>query len=265
MILGDLARALLRRWYLVLVGLIVTAVLCLLVSTRVEPTYEATASTMLVPGPSSIVDGGNAFLYLGNLALARDVLVRTLGSDDVRAPILEANPGTDFSVTSDPTTSGPMILVQATGSTSAATADVIDRVLAELPLQLSRLQEEVGTPAPAQMTMISLAAPTEPEGVNTATVRAVGAVAAVGLVGTVLVTGLVDGLIRARAQRQPRREDLTGDDEPSTDAPARELVTHDADGPDGRGTLSRTGRERREDDLDPAAMSASHWRANSPD
>ncbi|WP_116950077.1 hypothetical protein [Jiangella endophytica] len=205
MILSDLLNALLRRWYVVLVGLVATGLLCFLVTTRLAPTYESTATATLVPGESTIAQRGNPLMYLEGLILARDVLVRSLSSDDVREPILAEFPGADFTIDADPNTNGPMIVIESTAPEPETAGAIITRVLDELPTRLGVLQDEVQSPDADRISVLRLAGPAEPETVRTATVRAVGALAGVGIVVTLLVTGLVDGLIGGRRQRRSNR------------------------------------------------------------
>ncbi|TDC53136.1 hypothetical protein E1212_06880 [Jiangella ureilytica] len=206
MILSDLLNALLRRWYVVLVGLVGTGVLCFLVAARVAPTYESTATATLVPGESTIAERGNPLMYLDGLILARDVLVRSLSSDDVREPVLEAFPGADFAVDGDPATSGPMIVIESTADTPDAASGIVQRVLDELPARLEALQDEVESPAADRISVLPLAEPAAPETVNTAVIRALGGVAGAGIVVTLIITGLVDGLIGGRRQRGRGRD-----------------------------------------------------------
>lgn len=205
MILSDLVNALLRRWYVVLVGLVGTGVLCFLVAARVAPTYESTATATLVPAESTIAQRGNPLMNLDGLILARDVLVRSLSSDDVREPILAAFPGADVVVDADPATSGPMILIESTADTPEAASGIVERVLDDLPARLETLQDEVESPAADRISVLRLAEPAAPETVNTGVIRALGAVAGAGIVATLILTGLIDGLIGGRRQRRPNR------------------------------------------------------------
>jgi hypothetical protein len=279
-ILSDLLNALLRRWYVVLVGLVGTGVLCFLVAARVAPTYESTATATLVPGESTIAERGNPLMYLDGLILARDVLVRSLSSDDVREPILEAFPGADFAVDGDPATSGPMIVIESTADTPDAASGIVQRVLDELPARLEVLQDEVESPAADRISVLPLAEPAAPETVNTAVIRALGAVAGAGIVATLIITGLVDGLIGGRRQRGRGRDRAR----PKAKAAAPHPPVHPSEEPDppaetAAGTPSGTpadgtdekpestrektdsehSEEPAETDLEPARM---HQRSN---
>ena len=203
MIFGDLVDSLLRRWYIVVIGFVGTGLLCLFIAVRVTPSYESTARVTLVPGTSTVIEGGsdNPLLHLNGLTLARDALVRSMGADDVRQRILDAYPGTDFTVDGDPTTSGPVIVVGAIGPSKAMTAAVVGGALEELPAQLAELQDDVRSPEAARNAILRLGVPTEPEVVDTPLIRIIGALVAAGVVGTLIVAGLIDGMIGTRARR----------------------------------------------------------------
>ncbi|TDD70950.1 hypothetical protein E1262_07400 [Jiangella aurantiaca] len=261
MILSDLLNALLRRWYVVLVGLVGTGLLCFMVAARVAPTYESTATATLVPGESTIAQRGNPLLYLDGLILARDVLVRSLSSDDVREPILAEFPGADFSVDADPSTSGPMIVVESTAPTPDMAGAIVSRVVDELPARLDVLQDEVESPDADRISVLRLAGPGAPETVRTAVIRAVGAVGGVGIVATLLVTGLVDGLIGGRRQRRPNRgrerarpkATAAPPHQPVHPAEAAEPAGDAPESPSHRTNPAPSGSEA-ETDLEPARM-----------
>ncbi|SDU50417.1 hypothetical protein [Jiangella alkaliphila] len=249
MILSDLLNALLRRWYVVLVGVAGTALLCFLVAARMAPTYESTATATLVPGESTIAQRGNPLMYLDGLILARDVLVRSLGSDDVREPILAEFPGADFAADADPTTSGPMILVQSTAPTPELAGAVLTRVLDELPVRLEVLQDEVESPDADRISVLRLAGPAAPETVNTAIIRAIAAVAGAGVVATLLVTGLVDGVIGGRRQRRSSRgRDRAG---PKAKAEAPHAPVHPLEPPERPETAAREAPESQRENSSP--------------
>lgn len=206
--LHDLVTSLRRRWYLVLAGLVVTAGLTAVVSSSVPPIYQMQASVVLVPGKSVIVEGGNPFLYLSGLVQARDVLVRTLGSTEVQAPIASRYPGATVAVQADATTSGPMVVISAEAQRPQAARGALHAMLTALPTQLVRLQDEVGAPTTARIKPLTLTVDNEATAVTKGRTRAVLAVVAVGIVATVLLTGLADGLLLARSlRRRPTPDD----------------------------------------------------------
>jgi hypothetical protein len=204
MFLRELRRSLLRRWYLVLAGFAATGVLAWLTFGMVSPTYQARANLILLPPESSVEPGGNPYLYLGGLDQALDVLVRALNSGATSDPILESFPEAGYQVARDASTSGPIVLVEVAGSSEQSTLAALDAVLEALPTTLAGLQEQLDVPPASQITSQPLTVDTEPEVSQKSRVQAVGAVAAAGLAGTVMLTGLVDGMLAGRGRRRQR-------------------------------------------------------------
>lgn len=200
--LHELGAALRRRWYLLLAGLLVTAGLAGSATRFVAPTYDIQASVVLVPSKGVIVEGGNPFLYLSGLIQARDVLVRTLNSSEVRDPIAERQPGATVEVQADATTSGPMIVILAHAERPETAEGALQAMLTALPRHLTQLQDEVGTPPTARINALTLTVDDQATARTGDQMRVVLAVAGVGVVGTVLLTGLVDGLMLARSRRR---------------------------------------------------------------
>lgn len=221
----DLRSGLLRRWYVVLLGVLATVALTVMTMDRVPATYQAGGSALLVPGRDAIVEGGNPFLYLGGLVQARDVLVRRLASEELFAPLTQRYPETEVSIRADPSTSSPVLLVTATAPTPEAALAARDFALEVVPVELDTLQDAVGAPEPTRAGVIVLTADAEAEAVTRQRTRALGGVVAGGIVGTVLLTALVDGLLLARRARRGgggpvphQRDDRAGRDEALLDA-----------------------------------------------
>ena len=66
MLASNLLSASLRRWYVIVLGVLLTAGATYLVYDASEPTYEISGTAVLLPGSSTVPDGGNGFLYLGD-------------------------------------------------------------------------------------------------------------------------------------------------------------------------------------------------------
>ena len=80
MVLSDMLRSLLRRWYIVVLGVILTVAGVYGAYTVTPVTYSATSTVVLLPPEKSVKDGDNPYLYLGGLGQALNVLVITMNS-----------------------------------------------------------------------------------------------------------------------------------------------------------------------------------------
>ena len=198
MYLRDLKASLLRRWYLVLGGLLLTAGICTAAYQLVPATYQAQASVVMLPPNSSVSKGGNPYLYLGGLGQALDVLTRALQADSAQRPITDAHPDSTYTALPDTTTTGPILLVTVDGPTPGETLATLHAVLASVPPALVSLQDGLGVAANSRITSMNLAADEQPTKIQKDQTRALLAAAAVGLVATVLLTGVIDGLLTSR-------------------------------------------------------------------
>ena len=156
MYLKDLTASLLRRWYLFLTALILTAGACFGVVHLVGPTYKQSASIVLLPPKSPDADT-NRYLDLGSLSQAVDVLVRSLQSDATHARVVPT-PGTgDYTVAPDPTTSAPIAVITATAGSPGSAAKILAAVLTQVPDNLTALQSNLGIGDTNRITSIVVA------------------------------------------------------------------------------------------------------------
>jgi hypothetical protein len=232
---NRLLQSIRRRWYLALVGVVATAALCGVAFLAIEPTYQRSATELLMPGPLSIPEGGNPYLYLGGLTQASDVLVRAVSAAKVQDPIQAAHPGSSVTIARDVTTSGPMILVTVTGNSDADAAGALGRAVDEVSATMKSLQDEARIGASARISVVPLTVDTRSTMIQKTRFTAVGAIGAAGLVLTLLMVGLVDGLLLSLSQRRaatphsvrerPHRDQLPLDDDaaPPTNATAVEV------------------------------------------
>ncbi|MGO4383804.1 hypothetical protein [Specibacter sp. RAF43] len=213
MYLRELGMGLLRRWYFVLIGLIITGALTYTAFDKAPISYSANASSVLLPPSSTVGPGGNPFLYMGGLNQALDVLSKSLSSDQSKKELLAPHEGADFDAGQDPTTSGPILLITAKAPTQAATLAAMKSVLDAVPSRLLTLQVELKVPPASRITSTTLAIDAKPTLVAKTRTQLTGVVGVLGLAGTVLLTGLLDGVL---INRRNRRHKASLAEEPAT-------------------------------------------------
>jgi hypothetical protein len=200
--LRDIGSTLLKRWYLSLAGLFVVAGLGFAVFTMIPPTYDTSAIIVLLPPQSTVGDGGNPYLYLGGLDQAAGVVNRALTSDATQTEIKDKVGSSDYEVTPDWSTSGPVLVVTAHGRSESGATQLRDAVLAEVPTTLTALQQQLNVPAQSQISSMVLTADEHPKPVIKKQLRAVAVVVVGATVAVVLLIGLYDGMATRRTRRQ---------------------------------------------------------------
>ncbi|WP_448071231.1 hypothetical protein [Georgenia yuyongxinii] len=204
-----------------MLGAMATAGLVVLAIQQSPPTFEARASTLLLPPATSLEDGGNPFLYLGGLEQAVDVLTKYLDADTTREEIAETVPDASYTVMLDPTTSGPILVTEVEAASPAEAMNALRTVLDTIPRGLTELQTSVQVPAGAEIGSMNLAVDTSPEARSTGTLRAVVAAGGAGILMTLFLAAIIDGLMRRKGTRRRNRTHLPAHAEPAiTEPPA---------------------------------------------
>lgn len=203
----DTLRGLLRRWYVVVAGLILAILAGAGTYSVVEPGYERTSTQLLVPGEGLVPPGvTNPYLYLGGLTQAADLVVRVMKSSEVLGPVVEDYPGTEVLVQRDPLSSGPVIQIVVTAKTEDAAAGVVSAMVAETDTVLERLQDQQNVSTEDRMSVELLTMDkTSALQQKSRLITTAGVVLGMVLV-TLVIASLVDGLIR-RPRRARRRGD----------------------------------------------------------
>jgi hypothetical protein len=202
--IADTLWGFIRRWYIVLPGLILAVATGLGVFTVVHPGYERTATQLLIPGEGTIPPGTtNPYLFLGGLLQASDIVVRVMQSDEVLGPAVADHPGTEVVIRRDPIVSGPVIQLTVTAKSDAGAEEVLANLVAQTSVVVERLQVQQNVAPDDRMTVSLLTEDTRsiPQQ-KTRLLLSVGAAAGI-VVLTLVVASLVDGLIR-RSRRGGR-------------------------------------------------------------
>lgn len=207
MVRAGLRRVLLRRWYFVLGGFGVTAVLCLGAMKAVPVTYEASADSLLVPAATSTVGGQNPYLAVGGLTAPADVLAKAMSDASVLVALRKAGVSGSYTVARDMSTNGPMVLVTAKDKTAGGVLATLKAVVARLAPTMQQLQDSLSPPVPQRyrLAVQSVLVAKEASPIRKSQLRAMLVALAVGVVGTVFGVALLDGFL---ARRRGRRDDI---------------------------------------------------------
>ncbi|WP_413250412.1 hypothetical protein [Sinomonas flava] len=204
--LRTLGRALLRRWYVVVAGLAALAGLCYVVYGIVPVDYKTSGSVVLLPSAESMGKGTNPYLYLTGLGQAMDVLTRRMAAPDVAARLTMGHPSASYTVLPD-VTSGSSILVVTVKSRSASDAQAtMAAVIDAVPAELAGMQDELKVPAPSRISSMPVAQPTDPLADGKPRLQATAGLGAAGLLGVLVFTGFLDGLLLRKSRRAGRKE-----------------------------------------------------------
>lgn len=250
----DVTESLLRRWYLVVLALVLTAGVGLVAAKAMSPTYRTEASVVLIPPKGTVDPTENQFLNLAGLSQAVDVLSRSLNDDEVHALVAETAPDGTFEVMRDGATSAPVLVIAAKAESAADADAVVTAVLEQVPVNLSALQSALAIRQGAEITSLPLDRDDEPVASQKTRVRAIAAVMLLCLIGSTLLIGMVDGLLLVRswrrqtngAKRRPNGVDGQGDDVDGNWVETQFAAI--ASGEDGSGTEMRAARRPGRED-----------------
>jgi hypothetical protein len=214
--LRDLLGAVRRRWYVVIVGLLLTAGMCVGATKLVPVEYTAGSSVLLLPPNSTVGTGGNPYLSLGGLQGAVDVLGRAMTSEQVVTELTGGSPDETYTFEADATTSGPLLVLAVKSRSSDGALGLMQSVLDRAPTVLRDLQTEVNAPTESLITMSVIAQDSTVEVDRKSQLRALIVVLAVGLALTFFATLLFDTAVRRRGRAVPAPAPGSVDGAPGT-------------------------------------------------
>ncbi|WP_159501570.1 hypothetical protein [Microbacterium sp. 18062] len=203
MYFSDLLRGLLRRWYVIVAGLLLAGGGAYLVFDAVPVRYEANATMMLLPPEESLgVEGSNPYLILGGMGQALAVLTTRLNAPVTRDALLGDDDETDYGVTADTTTGAPFLEITTQTVTEHDALAVIAEVQEAARAELERMQVELEIPAESIIGIMDVAADIEATRLSSTRMQLTLATATVGAVLTIVVAAVADGLLAVRRRRR---------------------------------------------------------------
>lgn len=217
---------LIRRWYLVLAGLVLTGLLCWAGSQLVPPSYDARGSMVLMPPSANVGEDGNPYLQLGGMSEALDVLVRQSNAPAIRDRVLEEYSSASYTIEPDRSTSGSIVVVQATAETETESLALLERSMETLPATLTRMQDELAVTPHQRIDIMPVVVDAEAALNSKQTLQALAVAVVAGLSGTFLLTGLADGLLLSRRARLQSAAVDSGAGEASPEPVSKDLPAH---------------------------------------
>lgn len=218
MSLRDVWQSCVRRWYIVLSGLLLVLAGSAYLFSSSAVTYEATASVVLVPPTDPEHPTANRYLGLGGLTQASDILTRSMMSDSTHQAVEQQVPLAVYEVLPDRATAAPILLITVSSPDKVTTNNGLQAVLQRVPVNLTAMQENLGISGNNRIISMKIAETAEPEAITKSRDRTTAAFAAMGLISVAALTAAVDGILLRRKDTQ--RLDVTEDeDEPSEPPP----------------------------------------------
>jgi len=231
----------LQRWYFTLVGLLITAALCVLAALAVPIKYQAKAQILVLPPHTSVGTGGNPYLALGGLQAASDVLARAM-SDGKTFQLLrsEGITGT-YTVARDLTTSGPILLVDAEDSTPEGALSTLNGILSQAAPRLTALQDDLNVPSNTRLTSNVFTQDSVASTLRKSQIRAVLVGFAAGVFVTIMLVSAADS---ALTRRRRRRQVVPPPDPDRPDRPRAGSRTADPSGDRRKRSRGRRSADR---------------------
>lgn len=220
----NVLRVLARRWYVVILGLLLTAGLVYVATLAAPSEFRSRALILLLPSEEAVGEGGNPFLALDGLEQPASLVVAYFTSTAAQDEVAAQSATAAYNVVLDAQVRGPVILVQVTDETEAQSLAILGYLTDRVSEELRRLQVDVGAPESSIIGSMLLTRDAEAVEDNGAEVRLVIAALTVGLIGTGFLAFGLDSFVAPRASR--RAED---DVELEYDVPAVASDAWDAD------------------------------------
>jgi hypothetical protein len=207
-----------RRWYIALVGVLVTAGLCVTAAVMVPASYSATADVLLVPPLVPITSAGqtpisdpNPYISLNGLQPLADVMARSMLSGTALVNLKKNGLTGSYTVTEDLVTNSPILIVTATGTTAIDALNNLHLVLATAPTELTQLQNAQNVADASRVSSQIVANPTKASLLRKTQIRALVVAGVIGLVLAALAVQLGDLLLLRRRARKAKVSALQPD------------------------------------------------------
>jgi hypothetical protein len=202
--LSELLRAMGRRWYVVLAGLVIVSGMAYLTLRIIPLTYDVKSSILLLPPTSTLQEGGNPFLNLGGLDVAAGVLAKSLTDSETTRSVVPPGSKAEYTVQKDASVSGSVLEVAVSDTSARGAFRTLNAVLALSDTRMADLQLSAKALPKSEIQLMVITNNNVAKPNYAALTRTLIVVVAAGLAFTFLLAISVDALIRRRAMREKR-------------------------------------------------------------
>lgn len=251
MFLRDLLAAFARRWWMTLFGLLLAIGAAYGGWQLTGPSYQATASLLMLPPKSTVPKEGNPFLQLDGLGTIVDLLSPAMKDQVTLESIKQTSPGAEVAITRNVNSAAPVLMISVQDANPNTALAIRNNMIELAPERLDRLQSAIGVAPNNRITSTVLVEDRTAIPVGKAQLRSAMVGGAIGLGLTAALVALIDGLLARRALRKAapdtEADSFVADDNepgaPSDSVGSRPVVA------EGRSIGDRAGN-RRDDEIE---------------
>lgn len=242
----DAIKILFRRWYVIVIGLIIAGGTAWAAVAVVPTQYQASANTifLLSPNATGVTTPSNPYLILDpNLSVTAELVAGIVTSAGVKDEMADDGFTSEFSVAVSPDLAAPLLFVTATDIDPITVVNTVYEVIRRIEFELARIQEDAGSPAEQAIESVTFSVSDEAEVLEGSGLRTLITIGVLGVIATILAAFGVD---RLDAYRRRMHKDSFSDERTlstrSDDRPELQLSVRNHMGlGESRGGTSRWG------------------------
>ena len=199
---GEFFRLMRRRWLVTVPALVVTILATAAAAAAVPVQYETQVQMTLLNAPKITAEQGNygnPYLAFDQALLVDDdLLTRNLSSDAAGAQLAALGVTDQYTATIANNALGPFMLLTVTGTNKQHIMQSMQTLIQFSKRSWLRLQQSSSAPPGSIVGLGLIAPPSPPTPVIKRKIEVVAGVAILGLLATILLAAMVDGMIRRR-------------------------------------------------------------------
>lgn len=204
--LTDALTVLLRRWVVVLLGVLLTGGACYAVVKYVEPDYQASGQMLLLLPPEASGDSTPTSPFLNfqtGMTTAGSLIAGRVATKDAQRALAEAGNDAEYAVALAPD-AGPLLLITAKDKDPEVALKTRDAVMSRIATDLADIQVTARVPKKQLITAQITSTSEHAEVLPGSRMRALAGAAGAGLLLTLLLAFGTDRIANLRRERRAR-------------------------------------------------------------